>query len=400
MPDDMYGADAVDLAGGKILFAGGRTNLYNSYVNGTDGSGYMIFDIATGATQFQFTGSGNLGLHNRAEAEVEVVGGMAVIFGGTFRNGTIFTAENSAEYYDGAKFEIVTSRMAAVRESHTGTALPNGQILLVGGSNGSQVLASSEGFNGGTSPMTGTFVSGPNLNTARKNHTATLLGSGMVLIAGGEDAAGNPLAVVELFAAAGQIVPGSSTPGTGTAPIIDNISPTSGAVGTTVILNGKNFDSVAANNIVRFNGVAAVVTRVSTGTAQHMIECTVPHGASTGPVTVTVGGVTSTTTNPTFTVSNQGGSTSGPPTILIVLPNSGPNYCPVSVTGTNFDSQAIVWFGNVPSLAILNFSTKTLPLIGSVSEIVTLVPPNAVSCQIFIENPGGLRSNGFPFTVQ
>ncbi len=88
------------------------------------------------------------------------------------------------------------------------------------------------------------------------------------------------------------------------------------------------------------------------------------------------------------------------PTIFLVLPNAGPNFCPISITGTNFSNNSTVWFGSVPAMTIVSFSTKTLPLIGSVSEIVTLVPPNAVSCQLCVENLGGARSNGFPFTVQ
>ena len=97
--------------------------------------------------------------------------------------------------------------------------------------------------------------------------------------------------------------------------------------------------------------------------------------------------------------STAGSGDPGVPTIFLVLPNAGPNFCPISITGTNFSKNSIVWFGNVPAMTIVSFSTKTLPIIGSISEVVTLVPFNAVSCQVFVENPGGVRSNGFPFTV-
>lgn len=71
-------------------------------------------------------------------------------------------------------------------------------------------------------------------------------------------------------------------------PLITSFSPTSGPVGTTVIITGENFSSTPANNIVTFNGIAAVVT-ASTSTS---ITTTVPAGATTGVISVTVSGAT------------------------------------------------------------------------------------------------------------
>src|SRR5262249_45163429 len=45
----------------------------------------------------------------------------------------------------------------------------------------------------------GTWSLTGSLSTARQWHTATLLGNGLVLVAGGMDAAGNPLATAELY---------------------------------------------------------------------------------------------------------------------------------------------------------------------------------------------------------
>lgn len=90
----------------------------------------------------------------------------------------------------------------------------------------------------------------------------------------------------------------------------------------------------------------------------------------------------------------------GSPTILFVIPSSVGTFWPVSVVGTNFDQNAIVWFDGTPTLSILSFNTPTLPIIGQVSEIVTLVPPGAQSGPLYIEDQWGRRSNGFPMTIR
>src|SRR2546428_1257509 len=48
-------------------------------------------------------------------------------------------------------------------------------------------------------PEPGTWRTVATLNQARAGHTATLLADGTVLIAGGKDAAGQPLASAELY---------------------------------------------------------------------------------------------------------------------------------------------------------------------------------------------------------
>ncbi len=73
------------------------------------------------------------------------------------------------------------------------------------------------------------------------------------------------------------------------APVITTLSPNSGAVGTTVTISGSNFGATQGSSTVRFNGVAATPT--SWGASS--ITAPVPSGATTGPVVVTVGGMTS-----------------------------------------------------------------------------------------------------------
>jgi subtilisin-like proprotein convertase family protein len=71
------------------------------------------------------------------------------------------------------------------------------------------------------------------------------------------------------------------------APTVTSFSPTSGKVGTAVVLTGTNFTNATG---VTFNGVtAAFVVNSST-----QISTSVPAGASTGPVAVTTAGGTGT----------------------------------------------------------------------------------------------------------
>ncbi len=74
-----------------------------------------------------------------------------------------------------------TGSLATARADHTATLLPNGKVLVAGGS--SCVLASAELYD----PASGTWTATGSLATARDLHTATLLPNGKVLVAGGFD---------------------------------------------------------------------------------------------------------------------------------------------------------------------------------------------------------------------
>ena len=111
----------------------------------------------------------------------------------------------------------------------------------------------------------------------------------------------------------------------------------SGPIGSTVTITGTNFSTTPSDNTVTFNGTAAVVTN-STST---QIVTTVPAGATTGLITITVGGFSATTpTNFTVTVL-MGGSIQGLPTslagVVTTLVGTGTFKVPAGITtdGTN-----------------------------------------------------------------
>lgn len=95
------------------------------------------------------------------------------------------TGVNRQDYVEYSAFKnwsAANAPMASERVFHTATNLPDGKILVVGGSNGPNVLRSAEIYD----PVTETAVATPApMHDVRDLHTATLLPNGRVLIAGG-----------------------------------------------------------------------------------------------------------------------------------------------------------------------------------------------------------------------
>ena len=99
------------------------------------------------------------------------------------------------------------------------------------------------------------------------------------------------------------------------APTITSFTPTSGVQWASVTITGTGFSATPADNIVKFNGTAAVVS-ASTATS---ITTTVPTDAASGNITVEVGGKTATSATPfrvdlLFTATLNGASEAPNPT--------------------------------------------------------------------------------------
>ena len=151
-------------------------------------------------------------------------------------------------------------------------------------------------------------------------------------------------------------------------PTITSFSPTNGLAGTVVTITGTHFSTTPANNIVRFNGTAAVVTS-STST---QIVTTVPTGATTGPISVVVESKTATSST-NFTVSASGTD----PTITSFSPTYGLPGAAVTISGTNFSTT--------PASNIVKFNGTTAVVTSSTtSQIVTTVPTGATTGPITV----------------
>lgn len=192
MASARYGHTATLLPNGKVLIAGGYYT--SAPLSSTPLSSAEIYDPLTGS--FTATGSMTTVRINHiatllSSGSVLVAGG-----GGTGSNQGHFA---SAEIYDPATgIFSLTGSMTTPREDNmfSGTLLPNGKILVVGGVDAAnRILASAEIYD----PATGTFSATGNVMTARYGNTVSLLPNGKVLISGGSDNGNNTLASAEIF---------------------------------------------------------------------------------------------------------------------------------------------------------------------------------------------------------
>ncbi|MCL6264995.1 IPT/TIG domain-containing protein [Flagellimonas myxillae] len=122
-------------------------------------------------------------------------------------------------------------------------------------------------------------------------------------------------------------------------PTITALSTTEGKEGDPVTISGTNFSTTASANTVTFGGTEAEVSS-STPTS---ISTSVPVGAQTGKIKVTVYGSTATSED-TFTVQDSDPEA----TITDFEPKEGTPGTLVEITGDNFGSQPLeVYFGDV-----------------------------------------------------
>jgi N-acetylneuraminic acid mutarotase len=132
--------------------------------------------------------------------KVLVAGGSNMLVGSC--SCTTFLA--AAEFYDpAANLWSTTGALNTARYGHTATVLSSGKVFVTGGFGGTPntlqnvggaILASAEIYD----PLAGTWTAAASMSTARMGHTATLLQTGQVLVAGG-NGTGGILASAELY---------------------------------------------------------------------------------------------------------------------------------------------------------------------------------------------------------
>lgn len=167
------GHTATLLPNGKVLIAGGYNGDYLASAELYDP------DAGTFASVGKMAGA-------RSDHVATLLPNGKVLLAGGVGDGWKFLADS--ELYDPSTNTFTpTSSMTTPRESHTATLLETGRVLVAGGHQGRDpavtVYSSAELYD----PATGTFEPTGSLTVRRHKHEATLLPNGQVLITGGSD---------------------------------------------------------------------------------------------------------------------------------------------------------------------------------------------------------------------
>ena len=183
-----YDHTATLLSTGQVLVAGGLSGPLDAALSSAE-----LYDPAAGV----WMPTGSLNTARALHTATLLPSGQVLVAGGT---STLLPPSplTSAELYDPATgLWTPTGDLAAARLFHTATLLGTGQVLAAGGINFFASLSSAELFD----PASGLWTPTGDLGAARGGHTDTLLPSGQVMVAGGYDPSASPsvLSSAELY---------------------------------------------------------------------------------------------------------------------------------------------------------------------------------------------------------
>jgi WD40 repeat protein len=177
---------ATLLPNGLVLIAGGSGDNTSE-----------LYNPATGTWTFT---TGAMNAARTIPTATLLPNGQVLVAGGYDANNSA-TVLASTELYDPASQTWATNfDMTSVRGQQTANLLPNGNVLLAGGFDGTNAIASAElYFAPAPPPSAGFWTTTGSLNTIRALHTLTLLPNGKVLAAAGEGAGYFSVATAELY---------------------------------------------------------------------------------------------------------------------------------------------------------------------------------------------------------
>ncbi len=149
----------------------------------------------------RFTPTGTMTVARGGHAAAVLPDGRVLIAGGSGNDPA--TAPRGTEIFDPATGQFSPGGdLQAARDSHAAVTLADGRVLVIGGEVPSVVagrsgvgIPATEIFD----PSTGLWTAGPTLHPAFFAATVTMLGNGKVLVFGGQDAGGFPVAKVAIF---------------------------------------------------------------------------------------------------------------------------------------------------------------------------------------------------------
>ncbi len=174
---------ATLLQDGRVLVSGGTTG--TTCPNEPSVASSELYDPATGTWAY----TGNLPGSTSAHRQTLLPDGRVLASGGVYSpsscTGTLFLAD-AALYDPATELWTATGSLTIERVGHSATLLPDGTVLIAGGSSTAGQLASAEIYD----PATGTWSATGSMSSVHHGHSAFLLATGKVLVvAGGNDVA-------------------------------------------------------------------------------------------------------------------------------------------------------------------------------------------------------------------
>jgi hypothetical protein len=227
-----YGHTATRLQSGKVLIAGGASASAVPALASAE-----LFDPATGTFSATAAPMASARIDHTATLLSD---GRVLIAGGV---DTYSMPLDSAELFDpvAGTFSTVASPMTVAHYGHTATLLPGGKVLIAGGVDSSNaIVAAAEIYDPAAAAPAASFTPTGALVTPRAHHTAALLPSGQVLVVGGFDL-GQSLQHAELYDPASGVF--ESTGGMQTARVNHTLT-LLGGTGKVLVVGGRDSDSV------------------------------------------------------------------------------------------------------------------------------------------------------------
>ncbi len=305
----------------------------------------------TGATTIIFGGSsGNTVTTGFTVASSTSITGVVVPSGAITGNVTVTTPNGTS---NGVTFTVTAAQLTV---SQSGTGYPSGGAAYGFGSQVVNTIGAAVTFtltNGGTAPLpltgittTGDFaLSGTSPTNVPAGGTATVSATFTPTTTGTRT---GTLVITSSLGTYTVNLTGTGQPAAPTAPTLTSLSPSSGPVGTSVVLTGTGF---IAGSTVSFNGTAATGVTFTSATS---LTATVPTGASTstGNVTVTTPG-NGTSNGVLFTVAAP----------QLAVSQSGTGY-PSGGTAYSFGNQVVGSSSAAVAFTLTNAGAAALAVSG------------------------------------
>jgi hypothetical protein len=234
---------------------------------------------------------------------------------------------------------------------------------------------------GGSFRPQNVVISGNSSNTAASNPINVDNVDGLTIAGNTVPMIGGALAAVT--GSCSVSISGNSFPGGSSEswfePWICSLSPSSGPVGSSVVLSGTGFTGATS---VTLAGVSAPFTVNSPS----QLTLVVPSGAGTGAIKVVTKNGTTTSAGSFVVTSGQQPSA---PQVTSFSPSSGPVGTAVTVSGSGFTGATAVTLNGAATSFTVNSAT----------QITLTVPSGASSGPIGVTTPGGTTTTATSYAV-